>query len=99
MPDDSIKLSALEIFILRMLTNYTKELYGLEMVKHSNGRLKMGTIYVTLDRMEDKGLIKSRKEKRRNGARGLPRRLYKLSAFGSRALNNWEMASTFGELA
>jgi len=89
---DPTRLSSLEFLILKMLVNGNSgEMFGLEMVVQSGGRLKRGTIYVTLGRMEDKGLILSRKEKRREGARGLPRRLYKPSAKGRRVLAAWEM--------
>ena len=89
--DDPIRLSSLEFLILKMLINNSGEMFGLEMVDHSGGRLKRGTIYVTLGRMEDKGFIESRKEKQREGERGLPRRLYKPSALGQRVLAEWEM--------
>ena len=58
------------------------EMYGLELVKASDGRLKRGTIYVTLNRMEDKGLVISRKEDVRPKHGGLKRRLYTLTDKG-----------------
>lgn len=71
-------------------------MYGLEMIEQSS-RLKRGTIYVTLGRMEEKGFIESRKEKVRPGARGLPRRLYKPAAHGIQTLQEWELsAGQFG---
>jgi len=91
--DDPTRLSSLELLVLKMLTNTGGEMYGLQMVEQSGKRLKRGTIYVTLGRMEDKGFIESRKEKQREGARGLPRRLYKPSALGQRVLAEWEMPS------
>ena len=91
MSNDPTRLSALEFLILKMLINNSGEMFGLEMVESSGGRLKRGTIYVTLGRMEDKGFILSRKEKQREGARGLPRRLYKPSALGQRVLAAWEI--------
>ena len=91
MPNDPTRLSSLEFLILKMLINNSGEMYGLEMIEQADGRLKRGTIYVTLGRMEDKGFILSRKEKQREGARGLPRRLYKPSAEGRRVLAAWEM--------
>lgn len=36
------------------------ELSGLDLVEMSNGALKRGTIYVTLDWMENNGIVKSR---------------------------------------
>ncbi len=87
-------LSAKEEIILKMLVSQGgKELYGLAMVQHSEKRLKPGTIYVTLSRMEEKGYIESRKEEPRAGARGLPRRLYTVTGLGQRVLAAWELAT------
>ena len=78
-------LSAKEAEILRLLSG-GRELYGLEMVKLANGELKRGTIYTTLNRMDDKGLVTSRSEERTPEAAGLPRRLYRITALGQRTL-------------
>ncbi len=51
--------SAKELIILDMLAG-KKEMYGLEMVQASGGKLARGTIYVTLMRMDDKGYVTSR---------------------------------------
>jgi len=59
-----------------------RELYGLQLVDLSEGQLKRGTIYVTLGRMEAKGLVSSRREGAPPAGGGLPRRLYKLTALG-----------------
>jgi DNA-binding PadR family transcriptional regulator len=53
--------------------------YGLELVKASRGRLKRGSIYVTLGRMEEKGFVTSA-----SGDDG--RRRYRPTALGERAL-------------
>jgi len=60
----------------------SSERYGLELVDASEGRLKRGSIYVTLGRMETKGFVASRQEDRAPGAIGLPRRLYRPTAYG-----------------
>jgi PadR family transcriptional regulator, regulatory protein PadR len=60
----------------------TGERFGLELVEASGGRLKRGTVYVTLGRMETKGFVQSRQEQRAPGAIGLPRRLYRATAYG-----------------
>ena len=39
-------------------------------------------IYVTLSRMETKGFLVSRQEERPAGAIGLPRRMYRVTAYG-----------------
>jgi DNA-binding PadR family transcriptional regulator len=75
--------SAIEAKILRLLVHHG-ESYGLAMVKASDGELKRGTIYVTLGRMEEKGLVESRQEESTPNYIGIPRRLYKATALGSR---------------
>ncbi len=54
--------------------------YGLELVQASRGRLKRGGIYVTLGRMEEKGLVTSSA----SGEDG--RRRYRPTGLGERAL-------------
>jgi PadR family transcriptional regulator, regulatory protein PadR len=44
--------------------------------------VKRGTVYVTLGRMQQKGLVVSRTEAPPPGAIGLPRRLYRPTAYG-----------------
>jgi len=78
-------LSGKETLILELLAAGI-EMYGLQLVEASGGRLKRGTVYVTLGRMEDKGYLSSRAETPRQGAIGLPRRLYRPSALGLRLL-------------
>jgi DNA-binding PadR family transcriptional regulator len=82
------RLSAKESLILEMLGR-GEELYGLQLVSASKGRLKRGTVYVTLGRMEDKGYVKSRIEDAPEGAGGLPRRLYEATPQGVRVLRAW----------
>ena len=57
-------------------------MYGLELVAASDGELKRGTVYVTLGRMEQKGLVSSGLEDDTPPAGGLPRRLYRATAYG-----------------
>ena len=82
------RLSQKELLILSLLAD-GGPLYGLELVDDSRGRLKRGTVYVTLGRMEDKGLITSRTEDPPEGAGGLPRRLYRPTAQGLRIFKAW----------
>jgi DNA-binding PadR family transcriptional regulator len=82
------RLSAKESLVLNLLLERS-ELYGLQLVAASKGRLKRGTVYVTLGRMEDKGYVTSRVEDAPEGAGGLPRRLYEATPFGLRVLKAW----------
>ena len=94
------RLSGTEHLILGILIG-AGELYGLEMVRRSNGLLARGTVYVTLDRMEDKGLVTSRAEDKEPGVSGIPKRLYRITGEGSRAFKALERkhAVIFGRLA
>jgi DNA-binding PadR family transcriptional regulator len=79
------RLSQKEAQILDLLRG--TERYGLELVTASDGALKRGTVYVTLGRMEDKGLIVSHVESGTPALGGLPRRLYKPTAYGKQLLS------------
>lgn len=79
-------LPAKEALILALLVDEA-ELYGLQLVAASKGRLKRGTVYVTLGRMEEKGFITSRLEAAPADEGGLPRRLYEPTAFGRKVLS------------
>jgi DNA-binding PadR family transcriptional regulator len=82
------RLSSKEFLVLDLLANRHPQ-YGLELVAASRGRLKRGTVYVTLGRMEDKGYVTSRTEDAPDGAGGLPRRLYEATSHGLRVLKAW----------
>lgn len=85
------RFSATERLIIELLTVH-EELFGLQMVEISDGRLKRGTVYVTLGRMQEKGYLESRQEPLPPGAIGLPRRLYRPTGFALRALAAWKAA-------
>ena len=88
---DLPRLSSTEHLILELLAG--EEMFGLQLVEESNGGLKRGTVYVTLGRMQEKGYVESRTEERPAGAIGLPRRLYKPTAYGLRVLKAWKAAA------
>jgi PadR family transcriptional regulator PadR len=73
-------LSIIESIILDLLQEQTR--FGLELVEVSSGRLKRGSVYVTLARMEAKGFVESHQEERHPAAIGLPRRLYRATPYG-----------------
>jgi len=85
------KFSAAERMIVELLVDH-QELFGLQMVELSNGRLKRGTVYVTLGRMQEKGYLESRQEPLPPGAIGLPRRLYRPTGLAMRILAAWKAA-------
>ncbi len=88
---DFPKLSNKEFIILQMLIE-NDEMFGLEMVEASEGELKRGTIYVTLQRMGEKGLVESRQEPRPEGEIGIARRIYKASGLGVRVFKAQQLA-------
>ena len=83
-----LTLSAKESLILEQLVRQP-EMYGLQLVAASRRRLKRGTVYVTLGRMEEKGYITSRLEDAPPQAGGLPRRVYDATPLGRRVLAAW----------
>jgi PadR family transcriptional regulator PadR len=86
-----LTLSAKESLILALLIR-ERELYGLQLVAASRRRLKRGTVYVTLGRMEEKGYISSRFENPPADAGGMPRRVYQATTLGRRVHRLWTAA-------
>jgi PadR family transcriptional regulator, regulatory protein PadR len=86
-----LTLSPKEHLILELLVQ-DEEMYGLQLVAGSRRRLKRGTVYVTLGRMEEKGYIVSRLEDAPADTGGMPRRIYKPTALGRRILAAWSDA-------
>lgn len=82
--EDLPELHRKEFAAMSLLVAAAKPMYGLEMVERSKGELKRGTIYVTLNRLETKGYVTSKKEPERPGI-AQPRRLYKVTGLGERA--------------
>ena len=87
-----LTLPAKESLILELLIEHD-ELYGLQLVTASKRKLKRGTVYVTLGRMEDKGYITSRREDAPADVGGMPRRLYAATPLGRRMLKAWATAT------
>ena len=88
-----LTLSAKESLILELLVD-GGELYGLQLVASSKRKLKRGTVYVTLGRMEEKGYITSRLEDAPAEMGGMPRRLYEPTPLGRRVLAAFSAAAT-----
>jgi DNA-binding PadR family transcriptional regulator len=65
----------------------------LQLVERSHGALKRGTVYVTLGRMQEKGYVESRTQPPAPGAIGLPRRLYRPTAYGAGVFRAWNRAA------
>ena len=78
-----MRLARTERLILSLLSTGGPS-YGLQLVEASRGRLKRGGIYVTLGKMEEKGLVSSTVQD--DG-----RRIYELKGLGHRALAAMEI--------
>lgn len=93
--EDLPELSNLEWLVLDLLRT-GRERYGLEMVREAEGKLKRGTVYVLLGKMEKRRLISS------EPADDTGRRKYKITGSGQRTYDAWRAASAAwagGELA
>lgn len=86
------RLSAKEVVVLKLLVQGSRPMYGLELVVEAAGALKRGTVYVTLDRMEDKGYIVSTKDQDPEAGAAAPRR-YRITGLGQRAHAAWASAA------
>jgi PadR family transcriptional regulator, regulatory protein PadR len=80
-------LSNKERIVLELLASGAR--YGLQLVDESGGQLKRGTVYVTLGRMEQKGLVESHVEPATPKSDVIPRRMYRPTAYGRRVLGAW----------
>lgn len=87
--NEPTKISKTEFMILQIMITGGSEMYGLEMLRKSGNKLKRGTIYTTLNRMEDKGLISSKKEASIQEGLTAKRRMYKVNGSGAIAANNF----------
>lgn len=77
--------SSKELIVLELLRDQPRGLYGLELVDASGGRIKRGSIYVTLGRMVDKGFVSQHVMETERAQPGLPRPVYRITALGDRA--------------
>ena len=77
--------SPIEMEILKLLTG--REKYGMEIVRAS-GKLVSGSVYVFLERMEDRKLISSRRVE--IPGRRAPKRLFAVTPLGKKACDAWQ---------
>jgi DNA-binding PadR family transcriptional regulator len=85
----------IEIKIMSLLQS-TPGIYGLEIVRQSRGKLKRGTVYVSLARLEERGLVRC-KVQRNAEHPGLPRALYSLTETGEKVLSAWRLVHSRGQ--
>ena len=93
-----LKRGTLDLVLLRLLAD--EPTYGYELIKRLRGRsggsfqVKEGTLYPVLYRLEDAGLILPEWSPPEAGARGMPRKVYRLTEIGRERLAELEAAWT-----
>ncbi len=88
-PLKPVKLSAIDEDLLTVLLG--RELYGLAILDQLNldrpvGKLKFGSLYPALNRLEKKGLVSWRWGDEVEGSGGARRKYYKITGLGARSL-------------
>lgn len=78
--------TASEMLVMRILQDEPRGLYGLQVVEHSDGVVKRGSVYVLLGRLEEKGFVRVIRPKAETGLPGMPRPIYQLTGQGSKVL-------------
>jgi PadR family transcriptional regulator, regulatory protein PadR len=85
-------LGELEQLVLLAILRLGPDAYGLsiarELEREAGRTLSRGALYTTLDRLETKGLARWKPEAGGPERRGLPRRIYSVSARGIAALRS-----------
>lgn len=90
-------MSATEYLIMSLLIGSGgREMYGMQMIEKAEGKLKKGTIYVLLGRLEEKGYVKGRTEM--VGGSAIPRRMYRPTGHGHRVFEAHRQVSAIGGL-
>ena len=85
------QMSEKERVILELLIT-GDELYGLELVRAARGRLKQGTVYVTLVRMVEKGFVDYKVEEKEDFVAGRPKKFFRIRRKGENVLRAWQQA-------
>jgi PadR family transcriptional regulator PadR len=85
------RVGIFELEVLSAVHRLRDNAYGVpvkaELEKHTKRSVSTGSLYVTLDRLEDKGLLRSWEGDPTPERGGRPKRFYKLTAPGVRALS------------
>ena len=83
-------LGAFEEMVLLALLHQGRNAYGVsirrELAERSGSDVTMGAVYATLDRLEDKGMVRPAPGDTKESRRGRPRRYYAIQPGGIAAL-------------
>ena len=89
-------LGEFEQLVLIALLRLGDEAYGMAVRREIEGRanrdVSIGAVYATLDRLEEKGLVKSRLGEVTESRGGRARKCFTITAAGSRALERSQQA-------
>ncbi len=77
-----------EAMILSLLRERSDGAYGSQLVYDSDGKLKRGSVYTLLGRLEQAGFVKSKEEPAQDEY-ALPRTRYKITGAGVKARNEF----------
>jgi PadR family transcriptional regulator PadR len=85
-------LGEFEVIVLMAALHLGREAYGsaiLDEIEVRTGRrVSRGSVYITLDRLEDKGLLESRLEGASPSRGGRPKRMFRVTADGLKAVKH-----------
>jgi DNA-binding PadR family transcriptional regulator len=85
-------LAEFEMYVMLAVARLQDDAYGAalrdEIEERTQRPVSIGALYATLHRLEDKGLIESRKAEPEAGHRGRPRKYCRLTAAGWEALSH-----------
>ncbi len=86
MPSSPVYLGEFEQLVLLAILRLAGDAYGVgigrALEEHAGRRVARGALYTTLDRLEDKGLVRWKYEAGGDERGRVPRRIYTLSAHG-----------------
>lgn len=81
-------VTPMELLVLSLLANKPAGAYGSELFRASEGKLKRGSIYTLLTRLEKSGFVTSTEEGPTDQL-ALPRTRYRITAQGRQARNEF----------
>jgi DNA-binding PadR family transcriptional regulator len=85
-------LGEFEVVVLMAALHLGRDAYGSaileEIAARTGRRVSRGSVYITLDRLEDKGLLESKLEGASPSRAGRPKRLFRVTAGGVKAVRH-----------
>jgi DNA-binding PadR family transcriptional regulator len=90
MPPQSVPLGEFEVVVLMAVLHLRDGAYGSSIRDDIEGRagrpVSRGAVYITLDRLEEKGLLSSKLGDATPGRGGRPKRLFRVTVAGVKAI-------------